>query len=58
VHVYEAGDTIVEGASYVHEGMNLSDDEVVLLVTYVTAEGKPLAETELANCDPIDPVIE
>jgi len=27
---------------------------VVLLVTYVTAEGKPLAETDLAHCDPVD----
>jgi len=54
VHVYEAGDTIVEGASYVHEGVNDGDDDVVLLVTYVTAEGKPLAETDLAHCDPVD----
>ena len=53
VAVYEAGDTIVEGASYVHEGVNESDDEVVLLVTYVTAEGEPLAETDLAECDPV-----
>lgn len=55
VHVYEAGDTIVEGAGYVHEGVNESDDDVVLLVTYVTAEGEPLAETVLANCDPVAP---
>jgi quercetin dioxygenase-like cupin family protein len=53
VHVYEAGDTIIEGAGYVHEGVNESDDDVVLLVTYVTAEGEPLAETDLANCDPV-----
>ncbi|HEY6799100.1 MAG TPA: cupin domain-containing protein [Agromyces sp.] len=55
VHVYEAGDTIIEGAGYVHEGVNESDDDVVLLVTYVTAEGEPLAETDLANCDPVAP---
>ena len=54
VHVYEAGDTIIEGASYVHEGVNESDDDVVLLVTYVTEEGKPLAETDLANCAPTE----
>jgi quercetin dioxygenase-like cupin family protein len=53
VHVYEAGDTIIEGAGYVHEGVNESDADVVLLVTYVTAEGEPLAETDLANCDPV-----
>ena len=53
MHIYEAGDTIIEGAGYVHEGVNESDDDVVLLVTYVTAEGEPLAETNLANCDPV-----
>ena len=30
------------------------DEDVVLLVTYVTAEGKPLAETDLANCAPTE----
>lgn len=53
VHVYEAGDTVIEGAGYVHEGVNESDEDLVLLVTYVTAEGEPLAETDLANCDPV-----
>ncbi|MDR5701691.1 cupin domain-containing protein [Agromyces aerolatus] len=52
VHVYEAGDSVIEGASYVHEGVNEGDEDLVLLVTYVTEEGKPLAETELANCEP------
>ena len=50
VHVYEAGDSIVEGAEYVHEGRNEGDEDVVLWVTYVTPEGKPLAETDLENC--------
>lgn len=50
-HVYTAGDTIIEGAQYIHEGVNLGDEPVVLLVTYITEEGKPLAETDLANCD-------
>lgn len=49
-HVYRAGDTIVEGAGYVHEGRNEGDQPVVLLVTYVIEEGEPLAETDLANC--------
>lgn len=52
IHVYEAGDSVIEGAGYVHEGMNEGDDDLVLLVTYVTEEGKPLAETDLANCEP------
>ncbi|QNO37963.1 cupin domain-containing protein [Protaetiibacter sp. SSC-01] len=51
VHVYEAGDSIIEGADYIHEGVNEGDEPVVLLVTYITEEGKPLAETDLANCD-------
>jgi quercetin dioxygenase-like cupin family protein len=54
VHIYEAGDTVIEGASYVHEGLNEGDEDLVLLVTYVTEEGKPLAETELANCAPTE----
>lgn len=51
VHVYSAGDSIIEGAHYVHEGKNEGTEDVVLLVTYVIAEGEPLAETDLANCD-------
>lgn len=51
VHRYVAGDSIVEGASYVHEGKNEGSEDVVLWVTYVTPEGKPLAETDLAKCD-------
>lgn len=51
-HVYEAGDSLVEGAGYVHEGKNEGTEDVVLTVTYVIPEGEPLAETDLANCDP------
>jgi len=52
VHVYEAGDSLVEGAHYVHEGVNEGTVDVVLTVTYVIPGGEPLAETDLANCDP------
>lgn len=51
VHQYEAGDSIIEGAHYIHEGKNEGTDDVVLLVTYVTPEGEPLSETDLTNCD-------
>ncbi|MFI5428038.1 cupin domain-containing protein [Aeromicrobium sp. UC242_57] len=51
VHVYETGASIIEGAGYAHEGRNEGDDDVVLWVTYVIPEGKPLAEPDLANCD-------
>jgi quercetin dioxygenase-like cupin family protein len=50
VHVYVAGDSIVEGANYVHEGKNEGTEDVVLLVTYVIKEGDPLAETDLSKC--------
>ncbi|WIE70249.1 cupin domain-containing protein [Curtobacterium sp. MCLR17_054] len=51
VHVYRAGDTINEGPGYVHEGVNEAATPLVLYVTYLTPEGKPLAETDLSNCD-------
>jgi quercetin dioxygenase-like cupin family protein len=51
VHVYVAGDLIVEGSGYIHEGMNEGPEDLVLLVMYVTPEGKPLAETDLSLCD-------
>lgn len=50
VHTYVAGDSLVEGASYVHEGKNEGTEDVVLLVTYVIAAGDPLAETDLSKC--------
>jgi quercetin dioxygenase-like cupin family protein len=51
VHVYETGDSIIEGAGYRHEGRNEGDVNVVLWVTYIIPEGKPLAETDLSHCD-------
>lgn len=51
VHVYEAGDSIIEGAGYRHEGRNEGTTDVVLWVTYIIPDGKPLAETDLAHCD-------
>jgi quercetin dioxygenase-like cupin family protein len=53
VHVYETGDSIVEGEGYIHEGINEGTEDVVLLVTYVIAEGQPLAQTDLTQCDPL-----
>jgi quercetin dioxygenase-like cupin family protein len=52
VHVYRTGDSIVEGARYVHEGTNLGTEDVVLMVTYIIAEGQPLAQTDLTKCAP------
>lgn len=50
VREYHAGDSIIEGNGYPHEGRNEGDTDVVLLVTYVTPEGQPLAETDLSLC--------
>ncbi|NYF15578.1 quercetin dioxygenase-like cupin family protein [Microbacterium sp. AK009] len=50
VRVYETGEAIIEGAEYIHQGVNEGDIPVVLWVTYVIPEGEPLAETDLANC--------
>ncbi len=51
VHVYQAGDAIIEGVGYVHQGVNEGTEPVVLLVTYVIPDGQPLAQTDLALCD-------
>jgi quercetin dioxygenase-like cupin family protein len=51
VRTYATGESIIEGAGYPHEGRNEGDSDVVLWVTYVIPDGKPLAETDLANCD-------
>jgi quercetin dioxygenase-like cupin family protein len=51
VHKYNKGDSIFEGSGYVHEGKNEGDEDVVLIVTYVTPEGDPLAETDLKHCE-------
>lgn len=50
MHVYKEGESIIEGSSYIHEGVNEGTEDVILWVTYITPEGKPLAETDLANC--------
>jgi quercetin dioxygenase-like cupin family protein len=50
VHVYREDDAIVEGAEYIHEGVNEGDDDVVLWVTYLIEAGEPLAETDLSRC--------
>lgn len=51
VHTYRAGESLVEGPGYVHEGRNEGTQDVVLLVTYVTPQGKPLAESDLSKCE-------
>lgn len=51
VHVYRAGDSLIEGPGYRHEGTNEGSTPTVLVVTYLTPEGKPLAETDLTHCD-------
>ncbi|MGW2232339.1 cupin domain-containing protein, partial [Streptomyces formicae] len=51
VHTYKAGESIVEGSGYIHEGLNEGKKYVVLWMTYATPEGKPLAETGLNKCD-------
>jgi quercetin dioxygenase-like cupin family protein len=53
VHVYRAGETVLEGAGYVHQGKNEGSTDLVLLVTYVIAAGQPLAQTDLNHCDPV-----
>ena len=52
VRVFEAGDSVIEGAGYRHEGRNEGSTDVVLWATYITPEGEPLAETDLSNCEP------
>lgn len=51
VHEYHVGDSIIEGADYVHEGTNEGTEDMVLWVTYLTPEGKPLAEADLSKCN-------
>jgi len=51
VAVYGPGDSVVEGAGYIHEGVNEGDEDVVLWVTYIIEGGQPLAETDLAKCE-------
>lgn len=47
---YRTGQSLVEGAGYVHEGRNNGRDDLVLWVTYLTPAGRPLAETDLSRC--------
>ena len=51
VHEYHAGDAIIEGAGYIHEGRNEGTEPMVLDVTYLIEDGEPLAETDLAKCE-------
>lgn len=51
VRIYRAGDAIIEGTGYVHEGRNQGTEDVILLVTYVTPVGMPLSETDLDRCE-------
>ena len=51
VYVYGPGESLVEGSGYVHEGVNEGSTDVVLYVTYMTPDGRPLAEKDLSNCD-------
>jgi len=51
VHQYVAGDAIIEGADYIHEGVNEGTEPVILDVTYLIQQGEPLAETDLTRCD-------
>lgn len=46
VRVYRRGEAILEGSGYVHEGRNESGEPVVLLATYLTPKGEPLAEPD------------
>lgn len=50
VHVYREGDALIEGAEYIHEGVNEGHEDLVLWVTYLIEEGEPLAETDLSRC--------
>lgn len=51
VHEYQAGDAILEGPHYAHEGVNEGTEPVVLEVAYLIPEGYPLAETDLGKCE-------
>jgi quercetin dioxygenase-like cupin family protein len=51
VHEYHAGDAIIEGEGYIHEGRNEGTEPMVLDVTYIIEAGEPLAETDLSKCE-------
>lgn len=50
VRRYTTGESAIEGSGYVHEGRNEGSEDVILWVTSLTPEGKPLAETDLTRC--------
>ncbi|KAA8646679.1 uncharacterized protein ATNIH1004_005354 [Aspergillus tanneri] len=55
VHEYRAGESIVEGRGYIHEGRNEDASvDVVLWAVYITPAGKPLAETDHSRCKQTD----
>ena len=49
--VYRAGESIIDGAGYVHEVRNTGTEDVVLTVTYMMPSGKPPTEMNLAECE-------
>src|SRR5690606_5862836 len=40
VHVYRAGDSVVEDSRYVHETVNEGSEDLVVMITHFTPEGK------------------
>lgn len=46
VKTFSQGDAVLEGSGYVHEGRNEGTEPVVLLATYLTPKGEPLAEAD------------
>lgn len=51
VHVYRAGDSVVEDPRYVHETVNEGSEDLVVMVTHFTPEGMPTEVTDLAKCE-------
>jgi quercetin dioxygenase-like cupin family protein len=43
VHVYRAGDSVVESARYILEGVNEGTEDVGMAVTYITPRGQAAA---------------
>lgn len=51
VRVYRAGDSVVESARYVYEGINEGSEALVLTMTYIIAQGEPLQQRDLTMCE-------
>ena len=51
VHIYRAGDSVVESARYIHETVNEGTEDLVLTVTHFTPEGEPMEERDLSRCE-------